>query len=131
MTFNLEDNWQNKSLEKLEKEYWGDPPYPSYLVARTHAIRKIQLNELTHDDVAMMLRQNFSLEYIVPLAIERLEVNILIDEEGEVMEALLNLPAEFWRSHKSYWQTIKNLIEANKTNWTFTNYDKFDNSKPA
>ena len=115
MPFKLESNWQYKSLENLEKEYWGDPPYPSYLVTRTHAIRKIPLKELTHDDVAMLLRQKFSLEYIVPLAIERLEINILIDEDGEVMEALLNLPAEFWFSHKSYWQTIKNLIEANKT----------------
>jgi hypothetical protein len=128
MPFKLKSNWQYKSLENLEKEYWGEPPYTSYLVTRTHAIRKIPLSEFTNSDIAMMLRQKFSLEYLVPLAIERLEADILIDD-GEVMEAMLKIPAEFWSSNKSYWQTIKNLIEANKTSWTFKNYDKFDKAK--
>ncbi len=72
----LEINWQQKTLENSENDYWGEPTYISYLVTRVHAIRKLPLTELTNDDIAMMLRQKFSLDYIILLAIEKLQVDI-------------------------------------------------------
>ena len=71
----MDINWKYKTLEKLENDYWGHPNYDSYLVTRVHEIRKISLLELTNDDIAMMLRQKFSLDYIVPLAVERIRKN--------------------------------------------------------
>lgn len=74
---NLENNWRQKTLENLENDFWGSPTFDSYLVTRVHEIRKLPLADLTNDDIAMMLRQKFSLDYIVPLAIDKLQVNIL------------------------------------------------------
>jgi hypothetical protein len=96
----LENNWRQKSLENLEKDIWDKPTYDSHLVRRTFEIRKIPLTDLTNDDIAMMLRQQFSLEYIVPLAIDKLQEcisNDNADSEDEIMEAVLKIPSSFWR----------------------------------
>jgi CDI immunity proteins len=125
----LENNWRQKTLESLEKDYWGKPAYDSYLVKRTHEIRKLPLSELTTDDIAMMLRQKFSLDYIVPLAIDKLKIDILSygesGEKGAIMEAILKLPADFWKSNIDYWKIIEELLVENLTVWTF-NQDQFD-----
>lgn len=127
----LENNWRQKTLENLEKVYWGKPTFDSYLVKRTHEIRKLPLSQLTNDDIAMMLRQKFSLDYIIPLAIDKLQVNALAfgdsGDEGAIMEAVLKLPADFWNSNKDYWKIIDKLLDDNLIMKTF-NRDKFDSA---
>lgn len=125
----LENNWQQKTLEHLEKDYWGKPTFDSYLVRRTHEIRKLPLSALTNDDIAMMLRQKFSLDYIVPLAIDLLQKDLLAfgenGNEGAIMDAILELPANFWNSNKNYWEHMHKMLEDNLSVWTF-NRDTFD-----
>lgn len=131
----LENNWQQKSLENLEKDFWGEPTYDSYLVRRTHEIRQLPLNALTNDDIAMMLRQQFSLDYLVPLAIDKLQLDILshgeADSEGAIMEAILKIPASFWASNQDYWATIKQLLDDNTSVWTFKKLDSFYAAQPT
>src|SRR5512133_3954853 len=130
----LENNWRQKTLENLERDYWTRPTYDSYLVTRTHEIRKMPLSDLTNHNIAMMLRQKFSLNYIVPLAIDKLQMDILaygdMGEEGAIMEAILKCPADLWKSNKQYWQEIKELLEKNATVWTFDR-DAFDSAMIA
>jgi CDI immunity proteins len=109
----LESNWQDKCLENLEKDYWGEPEYDSYLVKRVHAIRKVPLKEFTNDDIAMMIRQKFSLEYMIPLAIEQLHQDIMAHgdtgTDGAIMEAVLKVPSDFWENNKEQWSTIDEI----------------------
>lgn len=130
----LENNWRQKTLENLEKDFWAEPTYDSYLVRRTHEIRKLPLTDLTNDDIAMMLRQKFSLDYIVPLTIDKLQVDILAygdaASEGAIMDAILKVQADFWGVNKDYWMTIKKLLDDNQAVWTFKNRDNFDNAIP-
>lgn len=127
----LENNWRQKTLENLEKDYWGEPTFNSYLVQRTHEIRKLALSELTNDDIAMMLRQKFSLDYIVPLAIEMLQKDVLAHgedgNEGAIMDAILELPANFWNSNKIYWEIINKMLKDSLSIWTFDR-KKFDSA---
>ena len=129
----LENNWRYKTLENLEKDYWGDPPYDSYLVRRTHQIRKLPLIQLTNDDIAMMLMQQFSLDFIVPLAIDRLSEDILAHGdsgiEGAIMEAALRIDSDFWKVHSDYWCTIKGLIDESASVRTFKR-EQFDQADP-
>jgi hypothetical protein len=126
----LKNNWRQQRLENLENDFWGAPTFDSYLVTRVHEIRKLPLAELTNDDIAMMLRQKFSLDYIVPLAIDKLQVDILahgdMGFEGAIMEAILKIPADFWTLNKDYWTTINNLLNNNITVWTFKDHGNFD-----
>jgi len=130
----LENNWRQKTLENLEKDFWGEPTYDSYLVRRTHEIRKIPLSELTNDDIAMMLRQQFSLDYLVPLAIDKLQIDILAfgdtGSEGAIMEAILKIPTDFWASNKDHWTAIRKLLDDNIMVWTFKKRDNFDDANP-
>src|SRR5688500_14431168 len=99
----LENNWRHKTLENLEKDFWGEPTYDSYLIRRSHEIRKLPLIELTNDDLAMMLRQHSSLDYMVPLAIDKLQADILAygdsSCEGAIMDAMVKIPASFWKEN--------------------------------
>jgi hypothetical protein len=128
----LDNNWRHKTLENLENDFWGEPSYDSYLVRRTHEIRKFPLADLTNDDIAMMVRQKFSLDYMVPLAIDKLQVDILAHGdagvEGAILDAVLKIPPDFWKSNKEYWKTIKKLLEDNETVVTFKRRDYFDNA---
>jgi hypothetical protein len=126
----MDIKWQYKTLEKLENDYWGHPNYDSYLVTRVHEIRKIPLLELTDDDIAMMLRQKFSLDYIVPLAVDRLKMNIdtnyILESDNDIMKAVLKLPTTYWSSNKNYWIEIKQLLDDNKSNCSFKDSQNFD-----
>jgi hypothetical protein len=130
----LENNWREKTLENLEKDFWGEPTYDSYLVRRSHEIRKLTLTELTNDDIAMMLRQQFSLDYIVPLAIDKIQIDILAfgdtGSEGAIMEAILKISTDFWASNKEHWTTIRKLLDENIMVWTFKKRDNFDDANP-
>ena len=127
----LEGNWRQKSLENLEKAYWGEPTFDSYLVTRMHAIRKLPLAELTNDDIAMLIRQQSSLDYIVPLAIDKLQTDILAygdsSCEGAIMDAVVKIQADFWKANRDHWNTISDLLEENITVWTFDRR-KFDDA---
>ncbi len=130
----LENNWREKTLENLEKDFWGEPTYDSYLVRRSHEIRKLTLTELTNDDIAMMLRQQFSLDYIVPLAIDKIQIDILAfgdtGSEGAIMEAILKISTDFWASNKEHWTAIRKLLDENIMVWTFKKRDNFDDANP-
>jgi hypothetical protein len=119
----------SRRLKTWRKNIGGIPNYDSHLVRRTHEIRKLPLAELTNGDIAMMIRQKFSLKYFVPLAIEKLENDILAygdnGDEGEIMDALLKVSADFWKSNTGHWSIIKKLLDDNASVWTFKR-DSFD-----
>lgn len=127
----LENNWRNKTLEKLENDYWENSPDGSYLIKRTHEIRTLPLSGLTNDDIAMMIRQKFSLDYMLPLAIDKLQKDILAHgetgTEGAIMDAVLRIPASFWKQNPDYWMFIKTMLDDNSMKWTFKR-DEFDQS---
>jgi len=109
----LQANWRYKTLENLEKDYWGDPTFNSYLVVRTHELRKIPLNAFTIEDLRINIGQNFSLDYLMPLAIEELQKNLFADGdyyEGDLLQAVLKINSEFWINNRPYWVQIHELI---------------------
>ena len=81
----------------------------------------------------MMLRQQFSLDYLVPLAIDKLQMDILAygdsSCEGAIMDAMVKIAADFWKANKDYWNTIRKLLDDNITVWTFKR-ENFDEANP-
>lgn len=95
----FENNWRFKTLEALEKEYWSEPTYDSHLVTTCHALRKKQLKDFTTEDLRIMIGQNIGLKYLIPLALEKLQQNILADGdcyEGDLLNAVLRSDKEYW-----------------------------------
>ncbi|MEO9801911.1 MAG: contact-dependent growth inhibition system immunity protein [Reichenbachiella sp.] len=124
----LENNWRYKNLESLEKDSWRPTPKEeSYLVITMHELRKKQLNDFTIEDLRIMIGQNIGLPFLVPLAIEQLEKNILVEGdfyEGDLLKNVLGSDPEYWKSEKTNWQTVTELFLSNEQT-----LDEFDTTR--
>lgn len=113
----LDNNWRHKSLENLEKEEWKTLDSDSRLIRRTKELRKIPLDNFTVEDLRLMIGQNFGLDYLIPLAIEKLTADILAEGDfykGDLLIAVVNSRPEYWDKSPDRKQELVGLIKKNK-----------------
>jgi len=128
----LENNWKQKTLTYLEKDEWKQPDNVSRLVARTIELRKIPLGKFTTEDLRLMIGQQFSLDYLVPLAFETLSVDLFAEGdffEGDLLKNVLSIRTEFWDNNKVYWLRLNDLIKNRRNEivdkkFDLSNFDK-------
>jgi len=109
-----ENNWRNKSIQALEKKDWGEPNYDSYLVKRCFQLSKIPLEDFTIEDLRLMIGQNIALEYLIPLAIETLQTNILAEGDyypGDLLKNVISVNTDFWVANQQMYTSLKELIQ--------------------
>jgi hypothetical protein len=107
---------KNKTLEELENDIWHDTDFPTGLVKKCFELRKKKLKEFSAEDLRLMITQNFSLEYLIPLAIEFLSKDIFVEGnlyEGDLLESVLNSSQDFWKNHQDLHKNMSGLIEKN------------------
>lgn len=86
-----------KTLEELENEVWPPPEVTTGLILRCHASRKKPIDELTYLELATLLNQKIGVQYILPEAKRRIEVNNPDDTEyyhGQLIEAVAKAERE-------------------------------------
>jgi hypothetical protein len=108
-----ENNWREKSLENLEKDYWGKPDYESHLVKTFHQLRKKPLKEFEIEDLRIMIGQNIGLKFLIPLALEKLRQDILAEGdyyEGDLLKAVLTSEKEFWNLEPKQTDELEAII---------------------
>lgn len=128
----LENNWRQKTLENLEKDYWKNPDYDSHLVRRCHELRKLPLDKFSTEDLRIMIGQQINLDYLIPLALEVLTIDLFAQGdffEGDLLKNVLAIKTDFWNNNKNYWTTLDNLIkdrrsEIDANKFDITNFDK-------
>ncbi|RBP29099.1 hypothetical protein DFR65_106120 [Oceanihabitans sediminis] len=107
----------SKSIEQLENDYWKDEiEFPSNLVINCHKYRKIPIKDLTIEQLRLLISQKIGIEYLAELAIKKLELNILAEGdlyEGDLLQAVLSLPTEFWNEKQTEFLILQNLVEQN------------------
>ncbi|UBB89941.1 hypothetical protein J4771_00900 [Candidatus Kaistella beijingensis] len=109
----LEPNYKYKNLENLEKDFWGEPKYESYLVKTCHKLRKKIINEFSIEDLRIMIGQNIGLKYLIPSAIEILNQNIIAEGdfyEGDLLKSVLTSEIDYWKNNKDNWNKIIEII---------------------
>ena len=109
----FENNWKVKTLENLEGKYFGDPPFNSHLVKTCYALRKKPLKDFEIEDLRIMIGQNRSLDYLIPLAIDKLKQNILSEGdffEGDLLKNVLNSERDYWQREKENWKIVCELF---------------------
>lgn len=109
----LENNWRNKSIQALEKKDWGEPKFDSYLVKRCFQLSKIPLDKFTVEDLRLMIGQGFALEYLMILALEILQNNILAEGDyypGDLLKNVIDTPPNFWIANHHLYHQLKKLI---------------------
>lgn len=130
---NSDKSWKLKTLEQLENDIWPASTYTSYLVVRCHELRKIPLEKFTTEDLRIMIGQEIGLEYLVPLALDILKVDLFAEShlfEGDLLKNVLTVNTNFWNLNKLHWEHLNNLIKERKGEIESYKFDltNFDNS---
>tara|TARA_R100000935_G_scaffold15037_7_gene29874 strand:+ start:309 stop:722 length:414 start_codon:yes stop_codon:yes gene_type:complete len=107
----------SKSIEQLEKDVWKNPSeFPTDLIEKCYRYRKISIAELTNEQIRLLISQKIGTEYLIGIALEKLERNILTEcdfYEGDLLVAVSSLPTEFWNENKTEFLNFKNIVELN------------------
>ena len=110
-----ENNWKSKSFEALEKDYWPDLNEPdSYLVTTCHSLRKKQVHAFSIEDLRILIGQTIGLKYLVPLAIDKLELDAFAEDdyyEVDLLHSVFTSDQKYWLQEKSHWLTVCNLMD--------------------
>ena len=112
MQLNMED-----TIEMMENDFWGEPTYGSYLVATCHQLRKKPLKDFTVEDLRIMIGQNFSLDILIPMAIERLRQNIMAEGHfypGDLLKSVLTADANYWQKNPLLRRKLSRLFRNNQ-----------------
>lgn len=92
----------SKTLEVLEGDIWEEPEFKSHLVTTCHQLRKTPLKNLTAENLRMLIGQEIGLVYVIPLAIDILENQLLVSGdmyEGDLLCSLSGVGSQFWDSN--------------------------------
>jgi hypothetical protein len=110
---------RNKTIEELDGEEWEDPKFSSHLVSTCYELRKKQLLNFDIEDLRIMIGQNLSLNFLVPLALEILKDNVFAEGNfycGDLLESLLGVDKEFWKNNTDYKCDLENMLQKNIEN---------------
>jgi len=115
VTVKLENNWQFKSLVSLQKltNFSVSENPPSRLVRRCEELHLIPLNEYSIEDLRLMIGQEFALEYLIPLAIEKLHEDVLAEGDyypGDLLSSVLKINPSFWKQNPDLYKQLKGLV---------------------
>jgi hypothetical protein len=105
---------RNKTLQQLDGQDWGKPTIASHLVAEWHRLRKVPMRDFKDENLRILIGQNIGLEYLVPLAIERLEANPFAEGDfypGDLLVSVLRAEPSFWQKHSALRNQIAAITE--------------------
>ncbi len=110
----VNEEQRNKTLQDLEGQDWGEPPFPSYLVRTCHALRRKPLHDFTIEDLRIMIGQNISPNYLIPLALEQLRRDPLVAGDlypGDLLAAVLKVESGFWHAQPQLRRTVQEIVD--------------------
>ena len=90
---------RSKTLQELEGEDWGEPAFESGVVENAHRLWRVPLREFTAGDCRFMIGQQIGLEYLIPIALEHLRIDPLVEADcyrGDLLRAVLRADSPFW-----------------------------------
>ncbi|HAD12640.1 MAG TPA: hypothetical protein DCF33_09395 [Saprospirales bacterium] len=102
-----------QSLETLENHISPAPEDSSYLVQTCHSLRKKPLADFEVEDLRIMIGQNIGLKWLMPLAIQVLQQNILAEGHfyrGDLLQAVLTSEKSYWQGEPVKWNSICTLF---------------------
>jgi hypothetical protein len=115
----MRKNWRYMTIEDLEKQRFGNPnEAPTNMVKRCLELCKVPLDKFTVEDLRLMIGQKFSLQYLIPLAIEHLQTDIFVEGNyypGDLLNNVLSIDTKFWIANRDLWKEINELIKSKRS----------------
>jgi hypothetical protein len=90
--------------EKFRDQAWDFHPFPS-----GYYLRNVPLEKLSDGDMWVLIRQSIGLDYVVSMALDRLETDPLVKArraEGDLLSAVLCADALVWKRNPGYRQRV-------------------------
>ncbi len=111
---------ENKSIAELEGYKWqGNIPNAdsSFLERRFYELHDRQIKDLTLKDIDLYIEQEYGLKYVVPIALDILDRDILtkVDYEGALIFNILNINADYWSNNPDMKIRLVKIAEKNLT----------------
>jgi hypothetical protein len=103
-----------KTLNQLEGSHVERPTFSSHLVTACHALRQKPLKDFTIEDLRIMIGQNLGMEFLVPMAIDRLEKDPLAEGDfypGDLLKSVLSAEPGFWKTHTDLRRRVAQVTE--------------------
>ena len=125
----FENNWRQKSIENLEKDYWGPPPKDSTpLVDKVHHLRAMQIEKLEVKDIRLLIGQGVGLKFLIPLALDILRDDLFTEAEfypGDLLQKIMNVDDDFWANDVGLKVQVEYLLKS----YTDDDKEKFRKGK--
>lgn len=113
---NLKEIDFSKCLDELEHTDWGEAPLHSTgLIIKAHELRKLPLQLWTNEDLRLMILQQISLEYLIPIALYRLAKNPFSSGDlfvGDLLSTVVRVEGDFWRENGKLHYELDSLIDS-------------------
>ena len=110
----VNEEQRNKTLQELEGQDWGEPTFLSHLVRTCHALHRKPLRDFTVEDLRIMIGQNFSLNFLIPLGIEQLQRDPLVAGDyypGDLLAAVLLVESGFWQVQPHLRRAVQEIVD--------------------
>lgn len=107
----------NKSIEELDNDYWGEPTFDSYVITTCHKARQKPLKLLSNEEIRCLIGQKIGLRFLLPIAVETLKNEPLIDVtyfEGDLLLTLLRLDIEDWQDNEDELKHFIVILQSNR-----------------
>ncbi|MDE7104858.1 MAG: hypothetical protein K2O36_03135, partial [Ruminococcus sp.] len=106
----------DKSIAELENIECMDCGIDSYVVRTSLNALKKPLNQLDIQEIRLLITQKLGVKYVLPVAVNALECDIFQEAtyyDGDLLNAVLNLPMSFWNDNKNEYEKMRILIKKN------------------
>ena len=107
---------EHRSIEQLENDYWKNVDFPSSLVEKCFAYRKIPVSELSMEQLRLLVGQQIGLPYTIPKAMTVLQADILAEGDyypGDLLNSLLDLSQADWNHSPNEKTKLIELVRQN------------------
>lgn len=81
-----------QTLEELENKVWPAPDFETSLVLRCHRLWKTPIDDLTTEDLRLMIGQGLGVRHLIPKALSTLQANPLAEGdfwEGDLLTTVI------------------------------------------
>jgi hypothetical protein len=109
---------ESKSIEELENDSWQDIEFPTPLVEKCYRYRKVPINDLSVEQVRLLLGQKIGLRFLVPKAIQFLRKDILSEGDffpGDLLIQILRLDTHDWKDNRELHTEFNRLLTQNES----------------
>jgi hypothetical protein len=113
-------NITSKRLDQLLGKWKDELPregYSSSIQMRSYNLYGKTIDDFSVDDIRFMIVQRIGLNYLIPLALNYLKNNLLLEAnyyEGDLLHSILMLPKQFWEKNLNLYSDVYQILLQNK-----------------